>query len=154
MALTVQMTDDIRKYETKAIGPFTMRQAICLSLGVLFSLPVGILVDTTIDNKILIMSIIVAPFLASGYIKVDGMRFEILIIRYIYRSVLTPRKRKYKTQNVFREEIARIEEEEYKESLKQMTKKERKKAEKEHDAKTAKTKKITYSTKAKYKVYR
>ncbi len=101
--VSVEMNDDIRKFETKLIGPFTKRQTICFVVGIAYSLPVAMLVPTSLTNKIFIGLILAIPALICGYAKMDGMYMESLFFRVIYLLFLTPSKRKYVTVNSFRE---------------------------------------------------
>ncbi len=100
--IEIPMTDDIRKYQPKVLGPFTLRQLVCSLLALLFALPFWILTsDMTIDNRILIVAFAALPVLSCGWIKMDGLPLEKLLFRILYFSVLTPKRRKYQSVNTY-----------------------------------------------------
>ena len=151
MAVNVQMSDDIRKYETKTVGPFTTRQLVCILIAFAYSIPIGILLPISISNKILVITFLAAPVILCGYVKMDGTNFETLVIRYIYTHFLTPPKRKYISPISFREQMTQQEERLKKERIKKMSP-EKKKAFLEKEKKKKK-KIVTYSDKAQFKIY-
>ncbi len=150
MAVEVEMSDDIRKYETKTIGPFTTRQAVCTGIALLYSIPIGVFAPVEIDNKILIILVVALPVILAGYIKMDGATFEILLLRLAYWKFLSPPKRKYKTPNTFHEAMKEMEKKEKRKKLARMSEEERKAfAEKEKQSKI-----IVYSKKKQYRIYK
>lgn len=100
--IEVPMTDDIRKYQPKVLGPFNFRQLFCIILAAAFALPLWGLVDLSVDNKVLVIAIVLFPIIACGWVKLDGLPFEKLIFRLIYYYFLTPKTRKYKTENTYK----------------------------------------------------
>ncbi len=149
MAINVMMTDDIRKYETKQFGPFTTRQAICIVAALGYSIPIGVCIPTSISNKILLIAIMAIPVILMGYIKMDGAHFETLILRILYEMVLTPRRRKYKSENTFRTALKQMDDNTERRKMARMTRKEQKKY---MQAKNIK-KTVHYSRKRVNKVY-
>lgn len=146
--INVMMTDDIRKYETKSFGPFTTRQVVCIGLALLYSVPIGVATPFALDTKIMLIVILAMPMVMAGYLKLDGMKFEVLLIRMLYVMVLTPRHRKYKAVNTFREAQNRLDAAIERRKLSRMTDSQRKKYEK------AKQKPVVrYSRKPALKVY-
>lgn len=146
--INVMMTDDIRKYETKQFGPFTTRQMVCVMLGLAIGIPIGFAVPTSISNRVLIMAILATPIIAAGYVKMDGMKFEVIICRFIYAMLLTPKKRKYKSENTYRIKLDRINAARERKMLKGMSEAKRKRyieRKKKHIVK--------YSSKRAYKIY-
>ncbi len=110
--IEVEMTDDIRKYETKSIGPFTTRQAVCLIIGVVLGAPLAILIPVDIVYKIVLFCVGAAlPFIC-GFIKMDGAHAEVVLIRMAYKLFITPTKRKYKLENSFRKAMETMEKKE------------------------------------------
>lgn len=148
--IEVEMTDDIRKYETKTVGPFTTRQVISIVIGAAYSIPIGLLIPVSMDNKIFIMIMLAVPAFLCGFIKMDGMPFEALAARMLYMYVLTPTHRKYDTPCSFRKDMEAREKRILKRNLARLTPEQRKIYEKKHDPKN---RVIRYSEKAKYKVY-
>lgn len=102
--IDVEMSDDIRKYEIKTMGPFTTRQLVCIIIAVILGAPIFFF-DFTIDTKIIVASILAIPPLLCGWIKIDGATFEVIAMRYIYLKFLTPAKRKFISKNSYREKL-------------------------------------------------
>lgn len=149
MAIIVEMADDIRKFETKSVGPFTTRQLIWGLAGIGIALPIGLLLPFKLEDKILVSLVLAVPAFIMGFIKMDGMKGEVLVIRYLYKKVLAPQRRKYISKNTFREDLERQEKIREKKKLSKMTASEKKKYEKEKQSKE----KIVYSSKKENKVY-
>ena len=124
--IEVEMSDDIRKYNTKVWGPFTKRQLICIAIGLAYSTPIALLMPVSMDNKLLIWVILILPALISGYATLDGAAMEVLLLRVIYLYFLTPARRKCIQKNLFHEEMIQIEKEEEKHKLSRMTSSQRK----------------------------
>lgn len=103
--IEVPMTDDIRKYQPKILGPFTLRQLICVILAAVAAIPLWGLINLEISDKVLVLCAIVFPIIACGWIKMDGLPFEKLIFRMIYFYCLTPKKRKYVTENTYKQAL-------------------------------------------------
>ena len=144
------MIDDIRKTETKTVGPFTTRQIVCILLSLTYSVPIAFIVPFNITLKILIGFFLALPVTLCGWITLNNAPFEIVLTRYIYKHFLTPRKRRSRVINPYKKVLKRIRSEKEQENLKEMSAKERKEYEKQ--AKKGKT--ITYSTNEEYKIYR
>jgi hypothetical protein len=126
--LQVEMTDDIRKYQPKLVGPFTTRQCVCIMIGLLFALPAAFLIHTEdITNRIVIFCCIAAPFIACGYVKMDGAYLEVLLIRALYSFFLAPPKRKQVVNNTFKEYMDFLEKKKEQQKMSKMTKRELKK---------------------------
>lgn len=148
--INVEMSDDIRKYETKTIGPFTSRQLVCLGIALSYAVPMALFLPLEIDSRIVIAAIAAVPVILCGYIKMDGLKFEGIIMRMLYLYYLTPAKRKCKCENTFRQGINQIKLREEKRKLNKMTPKQQKMYEK----KKTQQKQVTYSNKKQFKVYR
>lgn len=147
--ITVEMSDDIRKYENKTIGPFTTRQGICLGLGLLVGGVTALLLPVDINNKITIGLILMLPFMLCGFVKLDGAYFETIAINMLYLYVLTPRKRKNIQQSEFMAEYRALEKQEEQIKLSKMDSAQKKKYMETHGPK----RKITYSQREEFKVY-
>lgn len=147
--IKVIMTDDVRKYEIKTAGPFTTRQIICIALGFAYSIPIAMFVPMSWDNKILLIAVLAMPVIIAGFIKMDGAKFEVLLLRILYLKILTPARRKYKSSNSFKEAMKSMEARLERKKLSKMDPKKRLEYQKSKVQKN-----VTYSTKLKYKVYR
>lgn len=89
---------DVRKYETKILGPLTARNAIAVGVACLFDF---ILWKTIIGplnvppNFIMYILILVdVPILAIGFIQMQGLPFEKYMKSYIRNVFIMPKKRK------------------------------------------------------------
>ena len=118
-----QIPKDVRKYEAKFVGPFTLRQAIffivaCV-VGYVFYKVFSQLFD--MQTALAICAILVLPFLAFGWIKPYGMPLEKFLQGALISTVLAPHHRKYKTNNIFETacvKISPMSKKEYKKRLK------------------------------------
>lgn len=95
---------DIRKYESKFIGPFTLRQSICF--GIASVLGVGAyLLQRSIwpdsEPSFMVSFILGTPPILFGWLKPQGMKLEEFIKSVFVTTVLSPRNRIYKTNNYF-----------------------------------------------------
>lgn len=147
--IEVEMSEDIRKYEPKAVGPFTLRQLICFGIAAIIAIPIAILLPLRWDNKLLVACIIVVPIALCGYIKMDGMPFEVLVLRLVYMYILTPGKRKYKRENTYRTAMKRMQKQEEQRKMAKMTPAQQKAYLRRKNRK----KSIVYSKKRQFKVY-
>lgn len=147
--IEVEMNEDIRKYETKFLGPLTLRGTVGCACGFIaliinFNL-ISIFGITDIYVKIVICGIISLPIFACGFVKMYGLPFEIYLSRVIYR-LICPRRRLYKS-TTYRNELRRIRNEEERVKLSKMSSKERKKYTKNKG-------KVKYSKKKEYQIFR
>ena len=109
--LEVSIPKDIRKYETKVVGPFTVRQTFGLVIGLGLGFIGNRLANSLVsDAKVFLTMLFGVPGVLIGWIKMYGMPFEQYVKVMITNSFLIPRKIKYKT-NVFCGEISKIEKE-------------------------------------------
>lgn len=105
MAVEMEMPKDIRKYETKLVGPFTLRQTVCALIGAAYAVPIGLLLPIdNISTKIVIIIFLMAPAIMCGWMKMDGVTPEVFAIRLVYTIFLTPHMRKVKYTNFFYEQ--------------------------------------------------
>ena len=149
MAVEVEMTDDIRKYEPKTFGPFTTRQTVCLFIALAYSIPVGLFVPTSIDNKILIIIVVALPTIMAGYLKMDGANFEVLVLRLLYFKILAPGRRRYKSYNTFRAAMSQMEKKMERKQLARMSESSRK----DYLDRKKQKKVVRYSRKKDFKIY-
>lgn len=88
---------DIRKYDTKFIGPFTFRQTILFVIASIIAILVW-----KVTKIIPIALIASSPFLALGWIKVYGQELEKFLKSAFISNLLAPAVRKYKTKTPYR----------------------------------------------------
>lgn len=124
-----EIVKDIKSYEPKFIGPFSLRQTVCVALGAASSFPVFFLLNRVFitEFSLLVASVVIAPFLVCGWYKPYDIPFEKFVYRYIKITLMTPSKRKYKTNNYYE----KLYFEELKDESKPLTKSEIRKRKKE-----------------------
>ena len=96
----VEMTKDIRDYETKHFGLITMRQMVCLLIGFAYAIPLFFLLPIEdMTTRIVIAAIAMMPVIIAGWVKIYGMRAEQFAIQVIKSTILTPSTLKYKCES-------------------------------------------------------
>ena len=103
--IAVRIPEEIRKYKEKIAFGLTARQLICTILTLFICVPLYMLGRKYIPDDILAWLIIgiAVPLEALGFLKINGMSMEKYAIAAFKFEVLYPRKRKFKTENVWRE---------------------------------------------------
>lgn len=134
MALRTSIVMDVRKYKTKVWGPFNRRQLICILISIAYSVPIVLLLPLGLIDRVIIGSVLAIPGMLCGYIEFDSTPPEVYFVRYIYKLFWTPSKRKWRNENSYEKEYKKI-----------ISARKGVKADK---------KKIKYSNKADFKVYR
>ncbi len=137
MGVEVQMTDDIRKFQNKVVGPLTFRQLICVGVAAVAAVPTFGLIPGEFTDKLLPVLAIVSPILAFGWVTMDGCPAEMILMRILYAKYLAPPKRKALTESSYHKEYVKMKK---KEELKKNGGKEVKKV-------------VKYSQKKKNRVY-
>lgn len=103
MAIEIRIPKEINRYEAKFIGPFTLRQSVCLAVAlpacvVLYNVLKPYALFETIGVVCMIPAIIAFLF---GWFKPYGMKFE-AFLQYVFISAfVAPSKRKYCTENFY-----------------------------------------------------
>ena len=99
--IELKITKEIGDYEPKFIGPFTLRQSICIAVGA----PICYFIYKTLSP---IMTADVAGFFCAipggiaalfGWVKPYGMKTEKFIQSVFVNMFLAPTNRRYKTEN-------------------------------------------------------
>lgn len=98
-----EVLKDINSYKTKFIGPFTFRQFVCTVLGSIVAITLFFLLRIVFIDKfcVLLAGICSIPFFVCGYWAPYNIPFEKFVVQYIKMSILTPKNRKYKTDNSY-----------------------------------------------------
>lgn len=94
--IDMKIPKEINKYEVKTVGIFTTRQTIALAIA----LPLAVLAWKLTNITLLCMLIGVPAFLY-GWYKPYGMYFEDFLRTAFISTVLSPKYRKYKTENFY-----------------------------------------------------
>lgn len=146
--IDVEMTDDVRKYETKPILKlFTIRQGICVGAGIGVGLLIGgMLPIKDITFKLITIALIAIPIAMCGFVQVNGNYFEFVLLRFIYLKFLTPQKRRNKQKNLVKLKIQEIQKSEENERLKNLTPSQKKNYYKKKNA-------VKYSSRPEFKIY-
>lgn len=95
--IETKIPKDIRKYKTKVIGPFAIRQAVTLSIILLLDIilydmifkPFGLSID--VDLYIWIAVDVLIGVI--GFMEIRGEPFEKFMVGYIHYNILSPQKR-------------------------------------------------------------
>ena len=102
MAHYVQIPKDLNEIKEKFILGFTKRQVICFGIGLVLGAPVYFLTRNTLgmSGAIFAMGAVAAPAILCGLYKKNGVFLE-KKIRFMYEYFTRPRKRYYRTTNIF-----------------------------------------------------
>ena len=101
--IEIKIPKEINKYEAKFIGPFSLRQTICICLA----LPACVLIFNFLkpylgsDATGFVCIIPASIGWLFGWFKPYGMKFEKFLRSCFISAVLSPTKRKYKSKNYF-----------------------------------------------------
>lgn len=101
MAIERKINKDIANYKAKLIGPFTLRQIICLipAIGIAALCLWGLKdVIPSTEARIYIMIPLMLPFILFGWVKIYNQPLEKFLKSALVSMVLSPAKRKYKTK--------------------------------------------------------
>lgn len=103
--IEIEIPQDIRKYESKLIGPLTTRQVFAV-IGIVvgcvasFKAVSAAFGDET-PLRLIAPMIISIPFALFGWYKPYGMHFEKFVKSVFVSLILAPAKRLYKIDNLF-----------------------------------------------------
>lgn len=103
------------KFEPRIVGPFTLRQTICVTGLAGCCIPVYVFTNKLIgmDLSLLLCMIVSVPWAAFGWFTMYGQPFEKFIKTIFISTFLSPSKRLYKTENYFESIAEQIKKEEY-----------------------------------------
>lgn len=101
--IEIEIPEDIRKYEAKFVGPFTLRQAVCFAAGCVLAVPTYLIISKFAPTDVAAFACIIvsAPFLVCGWVQPYGMTMEQFAKTAFVSNILAPTKRKYKTVNLY-----------------------------------------------------
>ncbi len=102
--LEIEMSKDIKNFEPKIIGPFTLRQIICTLIAMTYGIPLYFILGGDIVVRIMITLFAMVPAFLCGWLKVYNEPFEKFIKIIVKNKFLKPVKRKYKIAGTFKEE--------------------------------------------------
>ena len=102
MAHYVPIPKDLNDIKEKFIMGFTKRQVICFGIGLVLGAPVYFLTRASIgmSGAIFAMGAVAAPAILCGMYKKNGVFLE-KQVKFMREYFTRPRKRYYRTTNVF-----------------------------------------------------
>lgn len=102
MAHYVQIPKDLNDIKEKFIMGFTKRQVICFGIGLVIGIPVFFLTRAALgmSGAIFTMGACAAPAILCGLYRKNGVFME-KQAKYMREYFTRPRKRYYKTTNIF-----------------------------------------------------
>lgn len=93
---------DIRQYDTHYIGPFTMRQAVCVAIAAAIGIPFLYYSKFYMPKNVSqLLGVLLMAVPISFSFKLYDIPFEKFVVIYIRNYFLAPAVRKYKTENIF-----------------------------------------------------
>lgn len=108
--IDIRIPKEIRQYEAKFVGPFTMRQTICIGIG----LPICILLYNGLhpfvsrDLMGFCLLLPAAAIFLFGWVKPYGMKFEQFFFSAAINNFIAPRRRKYITVNRYEVQLKAV----------------------------------------------
>lgn len=136
--IEIRIPKEINTYEAKFIGPFTLRQSVCL----LIALPICVVLYNVLkpycplDTVGFVMLLPASIAYLFGWFKPYGLKFEKFLENVFISAFVAPSKRKYCTENYYAIIAEQIRKDELLE-LENVNKKNKKKKTKYHRAKDA-----------------
>ena len=102
MAHYVQIPKDLNDIKEKFIAGFTKRQVVCIGIGLVMAARVFFLTRNSLgmSGAIFAMGAVAAPAILCGLYKKNGVILE-KQFRYMRENFTKPRKRYYRTTNIF-----------------------------------------------------
>ena len=102
MAHYVQIPKDLNDIKEKVIMGFTKRQVICFGIGLVIGAPVFFLTKNSLgmSGAVFAMGAVSAPAILCGLYKKNGVFLE-KQVKYMFEYFKLPRKRYYRTINIF-----------------------------------------------------
>lgn len=101
--IEIQINKDVGSYEAKFVGPFTMRQTICVAIAAPICWAIYKFMSPLVSGDVAGFMIAIPAGIAwlFGWTKPYGMRPEKFIRSIFINMVLAPANRKYKTNNSY-----------------------------------------------------
>ena len=99
----VPVPKDLAQVKTKVVFNLTKRQLICFGGGVLVGLPLFFLLRERLPGSgaVLSMIAVMLPFFLLGMYEKNGQPLEKVLHHYIQSRIVRPKRRPYKTDNLY-----------------------------------------------------
>lgn len=112
--IEIKIPKEIKRYEARAIGPFTLRQTLCLLVCLPCCIGLYLLLSPYVGTDIAGVFVFIPAGIAYlfGWYKPYGMKFEKYMQTVFVSSFLAPSKRVYRTENFYEKVLKEIEKEE------------------------------------------
>lgn len=103
--IAVRIPDEIRKYKEKIVFGLTARQLLSVAAALVTCVPLWWFGGAFIPGDVLgwLVIVVSAPILSIGWIRVNNMPMERFFLAFLKLELLYPRKRKFKTEDAFRQ---------------------------------------------------
>lgn len=103
--IEVEIPKDISEFEPKLIGPFTKRTLLCVIAIVATSILGYTIFNKIFDNglRIILPLFFDIPWALIAAYKPYGMKFEKYFMSQLYTTIIPPKHRKYKIENIHEE---------------------------------------------------
>lgn len=101
--IEVEIPSDIKDFEPKLIGPFTKRLLIC-TIGIVATSLLGYAILNKFTDsglRVVIPLIFDVPWALIAAYKPYGMKFEKYFVSQLYTTIIPPKHRKYKVENLY-----------------------------------------------------
>lgn len=101
--IEIKIPKEVNTYEAKFIGPFTLRQSICLLIAMPACILLYNLLGSIVPRDLLFLFMIIPAGIAYlfGWFKPYGLKFEKFLQNVFITAFVAPSKRKYSTENYF-----------------------------------------------------
>ena len=100
----VNVPNDLNKIKTKLAFNLTKRQLICFGTAAVVGIPTYLFTRSAIGNMgaMLLMIVLMLPCFLFAMYERDGLPFEKVLRNIIRSTILWPRTRPYKTENLYK----------------------------------------------------
>ena len=97
--LEIPMSQNIKDFDPIVVGPFTLRQIVCVAISCTYGIPLAFIIPIDISIRMLIVTALMFPVIACGWVKIQGKHLEKFIILIVKNGILYP-KRRYPEENI------------------------------------------------------
>lgn len=108
--IDIRIPKEIRQYEAKFVGPFTMRQTICVSAGLTICILIYNVLKPFVSRDLMMFFLLLpaAAIFLFGWVKPYGMRFEQFFFSAFINNFIAPKKRKYVIVNQYEVQLKAV----------------------------------------------
>lgn len=101
--IEIKIPKEIRHYKEKLAFGLTVRQLIAITLALSINIPLYIVGKDVLGDELMswIVIIIAVPLAMIGWFDYNGLNFEQFLIALFQSEILYPKKRIYKSENIY-----------------------------------------------------